>query len=211
VAGARTSSRQVRTLVSAQSQRPRACTLNRERLRLDQSLKQSLHTLDVQPSSVGWQVRTHQVLALMCRSECARVHAERLRSRPDLSPHRSFWWRIHKPYPTDTAVRVPRAPDCGHTSLCASPHKRATPGHSHPCIRDRRNTPDPQLRSRLVPPTPHIPHALACSPPPGVLSLASCVRIRRAANAKPHSYTQSTHVADQQQTESLLPAPRHVT
>ena len=161
--------------------------------------------MDVQPSSVGWQVRTHQVLALMCRSECARVHAERLRSRPDLSPHRSFWWRIHKPYPTDTAVRVPRAPDCGHTSLCASPHKRATPGHSHPRIRDRRNTPDPQLRSRLVPPTPHIPHALACSPPPGVLSLASCVRIRRAANAKPLSdseHSRSRSAADR------IPPPR---
>ena len=164
-----------------------------------------MHTSDVQPSSVGWQVRTHQVLALMCRSECARVHAERLRSRPDLSPHRSFWWRIHKPYPTDTAVRVPRAPDCGHTSLCcASPHKRATPGHSHPRIRDSgtRQTHD---SAPLVPPTPHTPHALACSPPPGVLSLASYVRIRRAANAKPLSYSEHSR---SRSAADRIPPPR---
>ena len=53
---------------------------------------------------------------------------------------------------------------------------------------------------------PHTPHALACSPPPGVLSLAFWY-----ASAVPptrrHFLTQSTHVADQQQTESLLPVP----
>ena len=44
------------------------------------------------------------------------------------------------------------------------------------------------IRSDL-PPT-HTPHALACSPPPSALSLASCVRIRCAANAKPLSYSE---------------------
>ena len=129
-----------------------------------------------------------------------------------------FRWRIHKPHPTDTALRVPgflthithditlRAPGLHeHTSRCAP--QKATP--TPPYHRDS-GTRQTHNSAPLVPPTPHTPHVLACSPPPGVLSLASCVRIRCAANAKPLSYSEhsrSRSAADR----PLLPAPRHVT
>ena len=120
-----------------------------------------------------------------------------------------FRWRIHKPHPTDTAVRVPglrahitlRAPGlCGHTSRCAP--QKATP--TPPYHRDS-GTRQTHNSAPLVPPTPHTPHALACSPPPGVLSLASCVRIRRAANAKPLSYSEHSR---SRSAADRIPPPR---
>ena len=146
--------------------------------------------------------------------ECARVpctlNRERLRSDPTsvLTDRSGGVFTNHIPPTPPFAFRGLRTADTHHSAhhRTNEPHRHpATPGHSHPCIRDRRNTPDPQLRSRLVPPTPHIPHALACSPPPGVLSLASCVRIRRAANAKPLSYSEHSR---SRSAADRIPPPR---
>ena len=134
--------------------------------------------------------------------ECARVpctlNRERLRSDPTSVRHRSFRWRIHKPHPTDTAVRVPRAPDCRHTF----DHSHTRPQSPPSVIAEHARPTTPLL---WVPPTPHTPHALACSPPPGVLSLASCVRIRRAANAKPLSYSEHSR---SRSAADRMPPPR---
>ena len=144
------------------------------------------------------------------------LNRERLRSDPTsvLTDRSGGVFTNHIPPTPPFAFRGLRTAECGHLhiTLRIRPHKRATPGHSHPRIRDS-GTRQTHNSAPLVPPTPHTPHALACSPPPGVLcsSLLRPVYASAVPPTRSHFLTQSTHVADQQQTESLLPAPRHVT
>ena len=132
------------------------------------------------------------------------LNRERLRSDPTsvLTDRSGGVFTNHIPPTPPFAFRGLRTADTHHSAhhRTNEPHPATvTPASVIGGTRQTHNS------APLVPPTPHTPHALACSPPPGVLSLASCVRIRRAANAKPLSYSEHSR---SRSAADRIPPPR---
>ena len=175
--------------------------------------------MDVQPSSVGWQVRI-RITSSPVRSSvtgqrprACTLSRERLRSDPtSVLTDRSGGVFTNHILPTPPfAFRGLRTADI-RTTLCAA--RASTQNEPHP----RPQSPPSVIAEHVRPTTP-----LLWSPPHPTPRMCLLARLRPAssplrpvyASAVPptrsHFLTQSTHVADQQQTESLLTDSRHVT